>query len=48
MSEGFRWYDLVRLGQAKSVLGITDAQLKLPLPQNELTLNDQLTQNPGY
>jgi len=48
MSEGFRWYDLVRAGVAKQVLGITDTQLKLPLPQNELVLNDQLTQNPGY
>lgn len=48
MSEGFRWYDLVRFGVAKQVLGITDTQLKLPLPQNELVLNNQLTQNPGY
>ena len=48
LAEGFRWYDLVRLGRAKEVLGITDAQLKLPLPESEIALNDQLTQNPGY
>lgn len=48
LAEGFRWYDLVRLGKAKTVLGIKDAQLKLPIPETELLLNTKLTPNPGY
>lgn len=48
LAEGYRWYDLVRVGRAKAVLGITDAQLKLPLPEKEVFLNDKLKQNTGY
>jgi hypothetical protein len=48
LAEGFRWYDLVRTGRAKQELGITDAQLKLPLPAKELVVNKLLTQNAGY
>jgi hypothetical protein len=48
LAEGFRWYDLVRTGRAKQELGITDAQLKLPLPAKELVVNKLLTQNNGY
>ena len=50
-TEGHRWYDLVRTGQAATVLafkgfkaGIND---KLPIPLVELN-NTKLVQNPGY
>jgi hypothetical protein len=48
LAEGFRWYDLVRTGRARQELGISEAQLKLPLPEKELVLNPLLEQNPGY
>ncbi|ACU03576.1 RagB/SusD family nutrient uptake outer membrane protein [Pedobacter heparinus] len=48
LAEGFRWYDLVRLQKAKTELGITDAQFKLPIPEKELVLNNLLVPNPGY
>ena len=48
LAEGFRWYDLVRLNKAQSVLGISKAQLKFPLPESELVLNNLLEQNEGY
>lgn len=47
-AEGFRWYDLVRTGKAQSVIGIMDRETLLPLPETELLLNENLTQNPGY
>lgn len=47
--EGFRWYDLVRTGKAKQILGIKDYQLLMPLPSRELLYNPNLKpQNPGY
>jgi hypothetical protein len=48
LAEGFRWFDLVRLGKAQSVLGLSETQLKFPIPEDELVLNNLLTQNPGY
>lgn len=48
LGEGFRWFDLVRLGKAQSVLGVSETQLKFPIPEDELVLNNLLTQNPGY
>lgn len=48
LGEGFRWFDLVRLGKAQSVLGISDTQLKFPIPESELVLDNLLTQNLGY
>lgn len=49
LTEGFRWYDLVRTGKAVSVLGIQDYQCLMPLPSNELLYNPNLRpNNPGY
>ena len=48
LGEGFRWFDLVRLGKAQSVLGISDTQLKFAIPESELVLDNLLTQNLGY
>lgn len=46
--EGFRWPDLVRTGQAVPVLGIPDFQTLFPIPQNEVDVAPNVTQNPGY
>ncbi len=47
--EGHRWFDLVRTGRAAAVLGVTDANhLVLPIPVTEITVDPDLTQNPGY
>jgi hypothetical protein len=45
-----RFFDLIRWGIADEVLdGFENGKHELfPLPQNELDLNPQLTQNPGY
>ncbi|OQP44465.1 carbohydrate-binding protein SusD [Niastella yeongjuensis] len=48
LAEGFRWYDLVRLNKAKTELDISDAQMKLPIPESERVLNGLLEPNPGY
>lgn len=47
--ESHRWFDLIRTGKAQQVLGITDAnKLLLPIPRQEILINANLTQNPGY
>jgi hypothetical protein len=52
--EGQRWYDLVRLGLAKEVLGPKGMQnhqvlFPIPLSQIEIINNDKiLWQNPGF
>lgn len=48
--EGFRWPDLVRTGRAISVLGLEDEphQVMYPIPQEELDVAPNITQNPGY
>lgn len=49
--EGDRWPDLVRTGQAVSVLGIPPDrayQTLYPIPAREITVAPGLTQNPGY
>lgn len=54
--EGQRWFDLVRMGFAKSVMAengieISDYQLLFPIPQQEIEkVGDEtiLWQNPGY
>lgn len=49
--EGDRWPDLVRTGQAVSVLGLPPErayQTLYPIPAREITVAPGLTQNPGY
>lgn len=47
--EGQRWFDLLRQGRAKSVLGITDNnKLLMPLPASQIAADPALEQNPGY
>ncbi|QIP13846.1 RagB/SusD family nutrient uptake outer membrane protein [Spirosoma aureum] len=47
--EGHRWFDLIRTGRAQQVLGILDPnKLRLPIPQQDLRLNPNLTQNESY
>jgi len=48
LGEGFRWFDLVRTGRAKTELGLADRELKYPLPMNELAINKLLEQNDDY
>jgi len=52
-AEGHRWFDLKRTGRADEVLGpikenweATD--VLLPIPEQEIFANSNLTQNPGY
>lgn len=52
-TEGHRYFDLVRTGQAGSVLGgsgfVSGKHELLPLPQTEIDIaNGNLNQNPGY
>lgn len=48
LAEGFRWYDLVRLNMGQTSIGLSDKQLKFPIPARERLLNNLLEQNPGY
>lgn len=46
--EGHRWYDLLRTGRAKTVLGV-DKKALMPVFYTEIMLNPNLLpQNPGY
>lgn len=49
-TEGHRYYDLIRTGQAATTLtGWTDNKRYLPIPQTEIdAAQGALTQNPGY
>ena len=46
--EGDRWNDLNRLGITAQVMGIDPNQTLYPIPQLEINVTPQLTQNPGY
>ena len=48
--EGHRWPDLVRTGRAIALLGLQTKphQVLFPIPQQELDVAPNLTQNPGY
>ncbi|WP_184545182.1 RagB/SusD family nutrient uptake outer membrane protein [Mucilaginibacter sp. FT3.2] len=57
MQEGHRWFDLVRQGGTTLVdalhkipqkTGVDTKYNLFPIPQVEVLLNNQLTQNPGY
>lgn len=51
-TEGHRWFDLVRWGQAPSVLAFKGFKAGvneiLPIPLNETTNGTKIKQNPGY
>jgi tetratricopeptide (TPR) repeat protein len=46
--EGDRWPDLVRTGRAVEVLDIPEFRTRFPIPQREIDLGPNMTQNPGY
>lgn len=53
--EGHRWFDLARTGRAKEVLEALDSrvsvephELLFPIPINQIQLDPELKQNPGY
>ena len=48
--EGHRWHDLNRLGRVQEVENLQDPErdLRWPIPQEELDVNDNLKQNPNY
>jgi tetratricopeptide (TPR) repeat protein len=47
--ESHRWFDLVRRGEAQEVLQIPDAnRLVFPIPRQQLLIDKDLVQNPGY
>ena len=59
LSEGHRWFDLVRTGRARAVMndyfaskGLTftleDHELVMPVPQEEIDIDPNLAQNTGY
>lgn len=49
MFESETWFDLCRTGLATEILGVPSTQrFRFPVPQLELDLNPNLTQNPGY
>lgn len=54
---GHRWFDLKRTGRLNSVMSVVTPQkggtwspngALFPVPQSEITINPNLTQNPGY
>lgn len=51
--EGHRWFDLLRSGRAVEILTLhgknpNENKLLFPIPDSELKINPNLTQNPGY
>lgn len=47
--EGHRWHDLNRLGIVQEFVNLpSDTDRRWPIPQAELDVNDNLSQNPGY
>lgn len=46
--EGHRFFDLKRFGIAQTVLALAPDRLLFPIPQAELDVNINLSQNPGY
>ncbi|MEM6844053.1 MAG: RagB/SusD family nutrient uptake outer membrane protein [Bacteroidota bacterium] len=59
LSEGHRWFDLVRTGRAQTVMNdyfaskglnftLEDHELLMPIPQEEIDIDPNLAQNIGY
>jgi hypothetical protein len=59
LSEGHRWFDLVRTNRAQAVMNeyfvdkelnftLEDHELLMPIPQNEIDIDPNLEQNIGY
>jgi hypothetical protein len=54
LEEGHRWWDLVRTGRADLVLNAVSGKqwepykALLPVPEEEIDKNKNLTPNPGY
>lgn len=47
--EPHRWFDLVRTGRAATVLNFTDTRrYVMPIPVDEIIIDNALEQNPGY
>jgi hypothetical protein len=51
--EGHRWFDLLRTGKVREIMqlhgkGMQDYHVLFPIPSEELAVNKNLTQNPGY
>jgi len=47
--EGHRWFDIVRLGRAESLLGIPAYRTVYPIPQREVSISKGvIVQNPQY
>lgn len=46
--EGHRFFDLVRLDRFEDVLGRDPFRAVFPIPEDELLIQDNLEQNPGY
>jgi len=51
--ENHRWFDLLRQGNVKETMllhgkSMQDYHVLFPLPSEELAINPNLTQNPGY
>ena len=45
LCEGHRWYDLVRTGKAVETLKILEYQTLMPIPESEIQVNRNLSQN---
>ncbi len=59
VSEGHRWFDLIRTGRAQTVMNayfadrglnftLEDHELLMPIPQDEIDIDPNLAQNIGY
>ncbi len=59
LNEGHRWFDLLRTGRTQTVLNayysslgytfsVEDSELLMPIPDDEIEIDPNLTQNPGY
>ena len=46
--EGHRFFDIVRFDKLGEKFGREDFRKAFPIPRDELQIQDNLTQNPGY